>query len=216
MYKISWTSPNPPAGTTEQQRYTSTEQTKDWLSSHLRGVLRVLKIPMYIFTVLEILSLFSAMALASRTPNYRFRITTTPTFLIGSLLLHAGAIIRIACFRHLGRHFTFELTFRKNHKLISDGPYAIVRHPSYAGGALVSVGCILVTTGLGSWWSENGLWTLSGGRVLGGSWVLANFYIAYALISRVPKEDLVMKNEFKEQWVTWSQKTPYALVPYIY
>jgi len=216
MYKISLTSPNPPADTTEQKKYASADKTKDWLSSQQRWCPGALRMSVYIFTVFEILSIFSALALASRTSNYRFQITITPMFLIGSLLIHAGTILRMACYKHLGRHFTFELTLRDNHKLVSDGPYGIVRHPSYTGSALVFAGCILVTTGLGSWWNENGLWDLPGGQVVGGLWVAANVLTAFALMSRVPKEDLVMKTEFKEQWVAWSQKTPYALVPYVY
>lgn len=33
----------------------------------------------------------------------------------------------------LGNLFTFEVMIRKNHKLITDGPYAYLMHPSYTG-----------------------------------------------------------------------------------
>jgi len=40
--------------------------------------------------------------------------------------------------------FTFEMSIRKNHKLITSGPYAIVRHPSYVGVILVASGLMLI------------------------------------------------------------------------
>ncbi|KAG2126910.1 hypothetical protein DEU56DRAFT_959007, partial [Suillus clintonianus] len=56
--------------------------------------------------------------------------------------------IRLWCFRTLGRFFTFELGVRKGHKLVTTGPYAVVRHQSYAGAALLSIGLFILH---GSW-----------------------------------------------------------------
>ena len=44
----------------------------------------------------------------------------------------------------MGSLFTFETSIRKGHTLITSGPYAIVRHPSYAGFTLVVIGMFLV------------------------------------------------------------------------
>jgi protein-S-isoprenylcysteine O-methyltransferase Ste14 len=41
----------------------------------------------------------------------------------------------------------------RGHKVIDTGPYALVRHPMYSGGAVFLVGCALV---LGSWWGVLG------------------------------------------------------------
>ena len=57
----------------------------------------------------------------------------SPIYILGSFLLYAGTILRVFCYHTLGRHFTFELAFKKDHKLITNGPYAFVRHPSYLG-----------------------------------------------------------------------------------
>jgi protein-S-isoprenylcysteine O-methyltransferase Ste14 len=37
----------------------------------------------------------------------------------------------------------------RGHKVVSDGPYAVVRHPMYAGALLLFVATPLL---LGSWW----------------------------------------------------------------
>ena len=55
-----------------------------------------------------------------------------------------GGLIRYTCYRALGRMFTFEMSIRRNHKLIMSGPYAIVRHPSYVGSILVVSGMMLI------------------------------------------------------------------------
>ena len=55
-----------------------------------------------------------------------------------------GGLIRYKCYRAMGTLFTFEMSIRKGHMLITSGPYAIVRHPSYAGVILVVIGMFLV------------------------------------------------------------------------
>lgn len=175
---------------------------------------------MHFLTLLEVYAIVaSATSLSLPSPQFMRSYgsaTITPAFLLGTLLIHAGTVLRIACYRHLGRHFTFELSLRKNHKLISDGPYAIVRHPSYTGSAIVFAGTLLATLGPGSWFEQSGVWDSVLGRVAGWFWVFMNVVTAVVLTLRVPKEDLVLKNEFKEQWVSWKRRTPYAMVPFVY
>lgn len=35
-------------------------------------------------------------------------------------------------------------------------------------------------------------------------------------MSRMPKEDAALREEFKEQWDAWAERTPYRLFPGIY
>lgn len=44
----------------------------------------------------------------------------------------------------MGSMFTFEMSIRKNHELVTSGPYAIVRHPGYTSVMLVVIGMLLV------------------------------------------------------------------------
>lgn len=146
-----------------------------------------------------------------------YRLHVTPLFVVGTLLSCFGGLLRLACYRHLGRHFTFELALRKEHKLVTDGPYGFVRHPSYLGSVCCFGGILLCQFGSGSWWTEGGLWSMALGRVV-GTWWLA--YVAFLLVSmvviRVPKEDKVLKDAFGKQWVEWAKRTPYKIFPGIY
>ena len=55
-----------------------------------------------------------------------------------------GGLIRYKCYRALGTMFTFEMSIRKDHMLVTSGPYSIVRHPGYTGIFLVVIGIFLV------------------------------------------------------------------------
>ncbi|KAG6375665.1 hypothetical protein JVT61DRAFT_3237 [Boletus reticuloceps] len=57
----------------------------------------------------------------------------TVPFVIGASLIIVGGILRFAAFQTLGPYYTFIQCLRKEHKLITTGPYAIIRHPGYAG-----------------------------------------------------------------------------------
>jgi len=55
-----------------------------------------------------------------------------------------GGIIRHMCYQSMGSMFTVERSIRKDHILVTWGPYAIVRHPSYTGLLIVFIGMILI------------------------------------------------------------------------
>jgi protein-S-isoprenylcysteine O-methyltransferase Ste14 len=68
--------------------------------------------------------------------------------LIGDLLMILGWIAIFFVFReNTFSSATIELA--PDHKVISSGPYALVRHPMYAGGLVMLLG---VPIALGSWW----------------------------------------------------------------
>ena len=69
-------------------------------------------------------------------------IRPTSLFFLGAFIITLGGYIRYSCFRALGRLFTFEMSIRDEHELITDGPYSVVRHPSYTGALLTLIGII--------------------------------------------------------------------------
>lgn len=69
-------------------------------------------------------------------------IRLTPLFLLGTSMTAFGGFIRWRCYRELGKLFTFEMSIRKNHKLVMSGPYAVVRHPGYTGILFTIVGIV--------------------------------------------------------------------------
>ncbi|KAH7927993.1 ICMT-domain-containing protein, partial [Leucogyrophana mollusca] len=134
----------------------------------------------------------------------------------GAAIAILGSIARIWAIRTLGRHFTFELSIKKDHKLVTDGPYSFVRHPSYTAGMLGSVGLMILHASPGSFvracgWLES--WV---GKTLVASWV-APFIIVFALIfARSRSEDGILRAHFGEEWDRYAERTRYRLFPGLY
>lgn len=71
-------------------------------------------------------------------------IRATPLFFLGVLMTTMGAYIRWLCYRALGEMFTFEMSIRRDHRLVVDGPYRVVRHPGYTGILMTVTGIIMM------------------------------------------------------------------------
>jgi protein-S-isoprenylcysteine O-methyltransferase Ste14 len=69
---------------------------------------------------------------------------------LGLLVFWCGIALRFWSFRTLGRYFTFTVQTSADQPVITDGPYRVLRHPSYAAVLLMVMGVGLF---LGSWWS---------------------------------------------------------------
>lgn len=65
---------------------------------------------------------------------------TLATYGLGVLLFTAGIVLRWWAIIHLGRFFTVNVAIAKDHRVVSDGPYRFVRHPSYTGALLAFLG----------------------------------------------------------------------------
>jgi protein-S-isoprenylcysteine O-methyltransferase Ste14 len=140
------------------------------------------------------------------------KIRLTPSYLVGWLFTIVGALIRLSCYRALGTLFTFELSIRKGHKLITSGPYAVVRHPSYTGAILGGVGIVMCQLCEGSWArectklgnsSENIQWV----------WVVVGVLIVWGITRRTRKEDNMLKEQFGSEWEVWRKAVPWKIFP---
>jgi len=80
-------------------------------------------------------------------------------------------------------------------KVISSGPYAIVRHPMYVG---VSLMCIFTPLALGSYWAA-----------------IPSLLIIPLLVARIRNEESVLGRELKG-YKEYMQKTKYRLIPGIW
>ncbi|OCH92219.1 hypothetical protein OBBRIDRAFT_833565 [Obba rivulosa] len=145
-----------------------------------------------------------------------YKLHITPQWLLGVSLIYIGGLTRIACHNTLGRYFTWHLALREDHKLITSGPYRIVRHPSYTGMILIGAGNLLCMFANGSWWKESGLLDTPLGKFIAPAWILYFIGVPLALALRVPQEDAVLSKEFRDEWKVWAKNTPYKLVPFIY
>ena len=65
--------------------------------------------------------------------------------IVGVVLAWCGILIRVAAKRALGRFFVGAIVIQDDHRVVTEGPYAIVRHPGYAGSIVALVGLGLAT-----------------------------------------------------------------------
>ncbi len=140
----------------------------------------------------------------------------TPLFLAGCALIYSGCALRVACYRELGRFFTWDLSIKPDQKLITTGPYSIVRHPAYLGNSLIALGMVLSQVGEGSWFTECGWWAAPATKAFAVVWLAWHSSKPYLLGKRVTVEDEVLRKEFGEEWERYAQRTPYRLFPFIY
>ncbi|MBS0343504.1 MAG: isoprenylcysteine carboxylmethyltransferase family protein [Proteobacteria bacterium] len=70
-------------------------------------------------------------------------------FWIGAVLALAGFLFAIWARAYIGRNWSAAVTVKAGHELVTTGPYAVVRHPIYAGLLLAFVGTALARSDLG-------------------------------------------------------------------
>lgn len=66
----------------------------------------------------------------------------------GLVLMWAGIALRLWAFHTLGQYFTFTVMTSSDQRVVSGGPYRLIRHPGYAGAALTMAGIGLA---FGNW-----------------------------------------------------------------
>ena len=136
----------------------------------------------------------------------------SPLFLTGFTLTLCGALVRLWSYSALGVHFTFQLSLLKNHKLVTTGPYAYVRHPSYTALILTVTGIFICESSSGSWYMEARAFDSAVGK---GIALLAGCCVAilFSVVSRAAKEDQLLSENFGQEWKEWRQRVPYRLIP---
>jgi protein-S-isoprenylcysteine O-methyltransferase Ste14 len=116
-------------------------------------------------------------------------------FWIGALLTAAGLLFTVWARLHLGRNWSGIITIKKEHELVTSGPYALVRHPIYTGLLLAFLGSALA---VGDWRG-----------------VLAFALAAGALWRKLRIEERWMRQQFGDAYQAYSQRVA-ALVPFIF
>jgi protein-S-isoprenylcysteine O-methyltransferase Ste14 len=67
-------------------------------------------------------------------------------FVLGTMAIAAGGLLRRHCFRMLGPFFTGTVHVVKDQPIVERGAYRYLRHPAYTGGFLISTGIGLTLT----------------------------------------------------------------------
>lgn len=140
----------------------------------------------------------------------------TPTFLACNLAIVIGGMLRSYCISTLGKFWSFQLSLRKEHKLVTSGPYSVVRHPSYTGSLLQSVGIIVMYGSPGSWMWRSGILQVPLMTALAVISCLIHILGIWGSINRPAIEDRIMQGAMGEEWENWAEKVKYRLLPGVY
>ncbi|KAI0685302.1 hypothetical protein BC835DRAFT_532204 [Cytidiella melzeri] len=236
-FHYALTAPNPPSTKEEEDRYKVDYKQRDpGMFCHVLIMVAMWKISVYILSAIEILALLpsiypSQLLLPTFLQSPSLEAYNSPETIIGLVILVFGTFLRFHCYNRLAHAFTFELTLRKNHKLVTDGAYGVVRHPAYTGIFGLFIGNLSINYGRGSFWWN--LFTvalgLSSSQSVGGrqdsDWRLVMLLIfgslqlvyisraPYVMVKRSVAEDRVLEKHFGEEWVKWKERVPYRLFP---
>ncbi|KAJ6534586.1 hypothetical protein DFH09DRAFT_992954 [Mycena vulgaris] len=137
------------------------------------------------------------------------------SFALGTFFMVLASVLRGWCFITLGRLFTYRVAVTPNHVLVTSGPYAYVRHPSYTGVLLMLASAAFTYLfSPGNYVSECGI-GLTPWKWLIYYWMICSAYSVISLRKRGKVEDHLMKNTFGAEWLEYREKVPFSFVPYI-
>ncbi|KAJ3511364.1 hypothetical protein NMY22_g15675 [Coprinellus aureogranulatus] len=140
----------------------------------------------------------------------------SPSVLLGTTLMISGSLLRLWCFHSLGRLFTFELSIQNKHKLITTGPYALVRHPAYLGGAATMIGTLIVFLFPKATWVNVFLLSSWPGMLFLVLWCSMTAATARGTSVRAAAEDRVLKETFGAEWEAYRERVPWMVLPWVY
>ncbi|THU78091.1 hypothetical protein K435DRAFT_737915, partial [Dendrothele bispora CBS 962.96] len=110
--------------------------------------------------------------------------------------------------------FTFDLSIKKDHRLVQTGPYSVVRHPGYAAFFLMNSGVMLVHYSAGTGVGPI-IALFSPLLALVYNWTIfcVSAWVCYYFVQRSAVEDGVLKEVFGSEWDAWAKRVPYRFVP---
>lgn len=95
------------------------------------------------------LAIYAAIDVSYRWPRFAFP-SSGALYVFAIVLFVCGLGLRWWSIIHLGRFFTVNVAIAKDHRIVDDGPYRLLRHPSYTGALVGFCGLALM---LGNWLS---------------------------------------------------------------
>ncbi len=115
-------------------------------------------------------------------------------FFTGAALTAAGLVFCSWARAHLGRNWSGPVTIKQGHELVVTGPYAIVRHPIYAGLLVSFIGTVMVMAEVRA--------------------VLGFLLITLAHFHKLWLEEKWMRAQFGEKYEAYSSRVA-ALLPHV-
>ena len=142
-----------------------------------------------------ILSIFFAIFIAKVWLQGQMAFSPT-VYDVAVLLFLLGIALRWWAIIHLGRFFTVNVAIAADHRIVDDGPYTYLRHPSYTGALLAFVGLGVM---LFNWLSA----------------VVLVVPILIAFLWRIAVEERTLLAAFGADYAAYRGRTK-RLVPFIY
>ncbi len=112
------------------------------------------------------------------------------------LIMIFGLAIRTWAIYTLGNYFTMHLSIQKEHKIIRQGPYKYVRHPSYVGAFFTFLGTAVF---MHAWFSL----------------ILAAIVLPVAWLRRIHYEEKLLLDELGEEYKLYCKSVKRA-IPFIW
>ncbi|KAJ7764865.1 ICMT-domain-containing protein [Mycena metata] len=212
--------PNAPPGPTERSM---TKAGREFIFITIAGpIVTVVQAILYVGALCELLapaalhhhSVLSDMLLFAPADAIRLRLTFFCGF--GGAIGIFGCFLRFKSFQALGNLFTYQLAIRKNHTLITTGPYQYIRHPAYTGSIIAAIGTAMFFLGEGSYARECGALTTYAGILCTAIWASWKVFMVLNVAQRTMVEDEFLKAEFGDAWNAWAEVVKYKLVPGVY
>jgi protein-S-isoprenylcysteine O-methyltransferase Ste14 len=117
-------------------------------------------------------------------------------FVIGSLLVFIGLIIRVTSILKLRHQFTYTVTKIENHQLIQTGLYKVIRHPGYLGQLIIFLGTAVC---LSNWLSI----------------LLMIIPVLSGYLNRINVEERFMAEQMGQKYLDYRKRTK-KLIPSVY
>jgi protein-S-isoprenylcysteine O-methyltransferase Ste14 len=128
-------------------------------------------------------------------PATTIRSASVFVFWSGIVLLYAGLAFRLYAIIVLGRYFTPSVAVQASQPVVEDGPYKLIRHPSYTGLLIMFLGFGLCST---NWL---GLLALMGCALIGLSY-------------RIHVEERVLQEHLGQRYQEYMRRTK-RLIPFV-
>ncbi|KAG2151102.1 uncharacterized protein EDB93DRAFT_320933 [Suillus bovinus] len=224
---ISLTDPSSPPSSKERVVHSPLESFIEWFIK-LRGM-GLMQIMAWAASSAEVANILAMHISPSHVPGgiYGARVVQllrvlhptpiTPAFIAGSISIAIGGALRLYCMATLGKLWSFHLSVRKEHRLVTSGPYSVVRHPSYTGLLFQGIGVAIMYGSQGSWMRQSGILQVPFIKVL----AMSGFFVfitvtPWVSISRPVQEDQMLQRALGQDWENWAKKVKYRLIPGVY
>lgn len=141
------------------------------------------------------LAVFCSIFIAKAWPQHQVAFSPV-VYDVAVLLFLIGIALRWWAIIHLGRFFTVNVAIAADHRIVDDGPYKYVRHPSYTGALIAFIGLGIM---LFNWLAA----------------VVLVLPILFAFLWRVAIEERALLAAFGADYAAYRGRTK-QLLPFIY